>query len=89
MRTHLHSGNIPPLALAAALGAASMPALADPPQARTIEFVKGRVLVQTRAGLSDKEMDKVLKPHGGKRKGHLKETTSTSSSCPRTPTRSR
>ena len=73
MRIHLHSGNIPLLALAAALGAASVPALADPPQARTIEFVKGRVLVQTRAGLSDKEMDKLLKPHGGKRKGHLKE----------------
>jgi len=72
MRTYVLSGNIPLLVLAAALGAMSVPALAEP-QERKIEFVKGRVLVQPRAGLSDKEMDKLLKPHGGRRNGHLKE----------------
>jgi len=37
--------------------------------AATIRYVKGRVLVQPRAGLSDEELDKVLAPHGGKRAG--------------------
>jgi thermitase len=36
-------------------------------QDRTIQYVKGRVLVQPRAGLSDKEFDKILQVHGGKR----------------------
>ncbi len=34
---------------------------------RTIRFAKGRVLIQPRAGLADKELDKILKPHGGRR----------------------
>jgi len=39
----------------------------------TIRFVKGRILIQPRAGLSDKELDKLLKPHGGRRSQHLKD----------------
>ena len=39
----------------------------------TIRFVKGRVLVQPRAGLSEAEVDKALKPHGGKRVQHIKQ----------------
>jgi len=50
----------------------SAPAPADP-NLRTVAFAKGRVLVQPRAGLSDKELDKLLKPYGGQRKGHLKQ----------------
>jgi len=34
-------------------------------------YAKGRVLVQTRAGLSDVEVDRALKGHGAKRKGKL------------------
>lgn len=30
------------------------------------EWVKGRVIVQTRAGLSDAELSKIIKPHGAK-----------------------
>ena len=34
-------------------------------------FAKGRLLVQTRAGLSDAQVDKALKGHGAKRKAKL------------------
>lgn len=34
--------------------------------AQPAEWVKGRVLVQARAGLSEAELDKIVKPHGGK-----------------------
>jgi len=34
--------------------------------AQPTEWVKGRVLVQARAGLSDAELDKIVKVHGGK-----------------------
>jgi len=34
-------------------------------------FAKGRLLVQTRIGLSDVEVDKALKGHGAKRKGKI------------------
>jgi thermitase len=40
---------------------------------RTIHYAKGRVLVQARPGLSEKELDKLLKRHGGKRKSHIKQ----------------
>lgn len=33
--------------------------------AQPSEWVKGRVIVQTRAGLSDAELAKIIKPHGG------------------------
>lgn len=33
----------------------------------TIRYLESRVLVQPRAGLADKDLDKVLKTHGGKR----------------------
>jgi subtilisin family serine protease len=58
-------------------------ALAAPPQqpnqgdpqatAPMIYYVKGRILVQPRAGLSDKELDKALQPHGGHRGFHIKQ----------------
>ena len=38
-----------------------------------IRFVKGHVLVQPRAGLSDEELDKVLQPHGGRRALHMEQ----------------
>ena len=34
-------------------------------------YAKGRLLVQTRVGLSDVEVDRALKGHGGKRRGKL------------------
>lgn len=50
------------LAATLALGlAAYTSALAAQPA----EWVKGRVIVQTRAGLSDAELARILKPHGG------------------------
>src|SRR5438105_486670 len=36
-----------------------------------IRYVKGRILVQPRPGLTLEELDKKLKPHGGKRVGHI------------------
>jgi subtilisin family serine protease len=50
------------LALALLAGFASWGAQAAQPT----EWVKGRVIVQTRAGLSDAELDKIVKIHGGK-----------------------
>ena len=48
-------------------------ATAAPPEipGRTVEFVKGRILVQPRAGLSDHQLDLLLKPHGARRAAHL------------------
>lgn len=59
--------------LALVLGVASPPALAAPPlaKAQEIAYVPGRLLIQQRAGLSDAEVDKALKPHGGKRVGKI------------------
>ena len=34
-------------------------------QSEMVRFVKGRVLVQPRAGLSEQELDKAIKEHGG------------------------
>ncbi|HNW77978.1 MAG TPA: S8 family serine peptidase, partial [Candidatus Competibacteraceae bacterium] len=34
---------------------------------------EGRILVGTQAGLSDNELDKILKPHGGKAIGHIRQ----------------
>ena len=34
---------------------------------------EGRILVGTQAGLSDDEFDKILKPHGGKALGHIRQ----------------
>ena len=34
---------------------------------------EGRILVQTRAGLADAEFDKILKPHGGRTIGHIRQ----------------
>ena len=40
--------------------------------APTMQVVKGRLLVQPRAGLSEQEFDKILKAHGAKRTLHIK-----------------
>src|SRR6185369_17360079 len=37
----------------------------------TMRIVKGRVLVQPKAGLSTAQLDRILAGHGGKRKQHL------------------
>lgn len=50
------------IALALCAGFASWAAHAAQPA----EWVKGRVIVQTRAGLSEAELDKIVKVHGGK-----------------------
>ena len=42
-------------------------------ESQQIRFVKGRVLVQPRSGLSDEELDKVLQPHGGRRALHMEQ----------------
>lgn len=39
--------------------------------AGTPQWVPGRLLVQPRPGLSDQELDKILKPHGGKSVGRI------------------
>lgn len=54
------------VALALAAGYAAN-ALATP------TWAEGRILVQTRAGLADAEFDKILKPHGGKAIGHIRQ----------------
>lgn len=36
--------------------------------ARPAEFARGRILIEARAGLSDADLDAVLKTHGGKRR---------------------
>src|SRR5215470_14817633 len=46
-------------------GAQQAPVHTNDPQ--QIHWVKGRVLVQPRAGLSEKNLDKILSEHGGKR----------------------
>lgn len=40
---------------------------------RQLQWVKGRVLVQTRAGLADKHLDKILAEHGGRRGQRLSQ----------------
>lgn len=60
--------------LALLLGVATLPAFAAAPVvvAQKVDFVPGRLLLQPRAGLSDAEIDKALKPHGGQRVGVIK-----------------
>ena len=63
-------------ALAAGLLIASAIACAQPRSdapGTTIRYVKGRLLVQPRAGLSEKELDRLLQPHGGKRATQIKQ----------------
>lgn len=55
------------LLLAAGLGYTPPSTLAAEPSA----WVPGRVLVQPRPGLPEAELDKILKPHGGKRVGKI------------------
>lgn len=62
-----HSGlafmRVSRIALALAVG---LTAWGGAQAAQPTEWVKGRVIVHTRAGLSDDELAKILKPHGGK-----------------------
>lgn len=37
------------------------------------KWAEGRILVQSRAGLADAEFDKILKPHGGRTIGHIRQ----------------
>jgi len=60
------------LGLALALApAVALPAPAGNPGAQQAQFVPGRLLIQQRAGLSEAEVDKALRPHGGKRVGRI------------------
>src|SRR5690606_16479960 len=38
-----------------------------------MRYVKGRILVQPRAGLKGAELEKKLKAHGGRRVGHIRQ----------------
>ncbi|MBS0555671.1 MAG: S8 family serine peptidase, partial [Proteobacteria bacterium] len=70
-RTSRISRRAPALAcLAIALGALSLPAIAQVAPSEP-QWVPGRLLVQPRPGLSDAELDKILKPHGGKQVGKI------------------
>jgi hypothetical protein len=40
---------------------------------RQIRYAKARILVHPRAGLTEKGLDRLLTPHGGKRVGYLKQ----------------
>lgn len=68
---------IPRLMLCGAVVAGASVALAAPPAVvpsdGIVGYVKGRVLVKPRAGLSMAELDKELKVHGGRRIEHLKQ----------------
>jgi hypothetical protein len=46
---------------------------AQPTSGDTARYAKGRILVQPRAGLADKDMDKLFGAHGGKRGRHFKQ----------------
>ena len=66
------------LALAAgALSAAPEPVAAQSAQAnansKTFRWVVGRALVQPRAGLSEQELDKILRGHNARRVKHIRE----------------
>ncbi|WP_395408089.1 hypothetical protein ACHMW6_16200 [Pseudoduganella sp. UC29_106] len=56
--------------IAAASIAATFASLAAPAFAAKddTDFARGRILVEPRAGLTADEFDKILKPHGGKRR---------------------
>jgi subtilisin family serine protease len=41
--------------------------------ADTARYAKGRILLQPRAGLSDKDIDRIIGVHGGKRGKHLRQ----------------
>lgn len=68
---------IPRLMLVGSLAAGASIASAAPPTVvpsdGIVGYVKGRVLVKPRAGLSMAELDKELKVHGGRRIEHLKQ----------------
>ncbi len=61
------------LSLAGALAVQASPTQAAKPQADA-DWAKGRILVQPRPGLPDAELDRLLKPHGGKSMGRIQGT---------------
>jgi hypothetical protein len=50
---------------------AAQPSDRNPPKQTAVKHVKSRILVQPKAGLSNAELDKILKTHGGRRTHHL------------------
>ena len=63
-KTSQHLSRLRALPLAAAL-LVGMAAGGQAQAAPAEEWAKGRIIVQTRAGLSDAELGKIMKPHGG------------------------
>ena len=61
-------GIVRTLSLVAALGALSWSAQAADFSDGKHEYARGRILVETLAGVSAAELDQILKPHGGKRR---------------------
>src|SRR5262249_7759999 len=53
-----------------ALAAESVP---SPTASKQLRYVKGRLLVQPRAGLAAKDFDRILADHGGRRAQHLSQ----------------
>lgn len=51
-----------------ALGLAGVAQAAPVKKNETVQFAKGRILIEPRAGLSPHELDKILSQHGGKKK---------------------
>ncbi|MET0859127.1 MAG: S8 family serine peptidase, partial [Telluria sp.] len=55
--------------VAATLGMLAVPAFAAPPSAAgQSDYARGRILVEAREGLSNDDLDTILKVHGGKRR---------------------
>jgi subtilisin family serine protease len=74
-RTSDKSVNLLARPLACALGASALALIAGMPAASAADFTdglheyaRGRILVESRAGLSNDDLEKVLKVHGGKRR---------------------
>ncbi|MCP5159414.1 MAG: S8 family serine peptidase [Gammaproteobacteria bacterium] len=61
------------LSLASAVTLALTASYTDDALATPKSWAEGRILVQTKAGLSDTELDKVLKSHNGKAIGHIRQ----------------
>ncbi len=61
------------LAVAAAFSSGAALAQAPGQQKQEIRYASGIVLVSPKAGLSEKELDKILQGHGGRRQQHWRE----------------
>jgi subtilisin family serine protease len=69
---HSRSASVRPLGLALSAMVAAMlatlPAAAADFSDGVHQYARGRILVEARAGLSNDDLEKILKPHGGKRR---------------------